>query len=167
MRLLRTLTLGLVVVLLAACADDVTGVSSGDDPVLPDDGATAPPDGDPTFVGTLTSVTAFEPVTEDCVDPSNLDPGGSVSSDDPPFCTDPANTNQGTVLLESDPGVQEGDKASLTVDGDTVLLRRTSDGFEPVTFDDLAGGDTAEAWVFGPIAESYPVQARADALVIG
>jgi hypothetical protein len=35
-----------------------------------------------------------------------------------------------------------------------------------VTVDDLAEGQEVEAWFVGPVAESYPVQARAGKVVI-
>jgi hypothetical protein len=159
--LLRLSTVGAVALLaLAACGDDAAPQASDTR------GQADVPDSAPTFVGELTTVSAFEPITEDCIDAEDADPDGSVSSDDPPLCTSPDNTTLGTVLLEAEPGVQQGDKISLRVDADTVLLRRTAEGAEPVGFDALAAGDAVRAWVFGPVAESYPMQGYADVLVI-
>lgn len=155
----RWLLVGLAMVtLVAGCGDDDDDLVVGSD--------LEPPAGDPHFEGTLTSVSPFVPVTDDCVDGSDLDPDGSVSSDDPPICTDPSNTTLGSVLLEERPGVQEGDKISLRVDGDTIVLRRVDGEFDSISFDNISEGDTAQAWVFGPVAESYPMQASADALVL-
>jgi hypothetical protein len=164
------LVVTLVGLFAAACADDDPEVDAGA-PGVGDDGGgdgggLAPPDRSADYAGTITKVTAFVPITEGCTDPDDLDPDGAVSSDDPPVCTDPDSTVKGTVLLEEDPGAQQGDKISLTVDGDTVLLRRTSSGYEPITFADLDESVAGEAWVEGAVADSYPQQGGATALVI-
>lgn len=170
-RLNRSLLPALAVVaaltlLAAGCGDDGEDVGTG----APPDGsgdAGALPDRPPDYVGELTSVAAFEPITEDCVDPGDLDPDGAVSSDDPPICTDPDTAPLGTVLVEEVPGVQEGQKISLRIDEATVL-RHSGDGGDPevVTFDDLSEGDQVEAWVDGPVADSYPQQGAAAALLV-
>jgi hypothetical protein len=162
-------------VLVALAVTALVGAGCGDD--AEDVGAGAPPDGSggagtlpdrpAEYRGELTSVTAFEPVTEDCVDPGDLDPDGSVSSDDPPICTDPATAPLGSILVEEVPSVQEGEKISLGIDQDTALLRADA-GVEPeaVTFDDLSEGDQVEAWVDGPVADSYPQQGAAAAVLV-
>lgn len=165
MRIARALAAGAVAVaLLAACGDDADveasdqGTTSttvaGARPTLPD----RPPD----IVGTITSVSPFVPITEDCTPPEDLDPDGSVSSDDPPICTPEDNDVVGTVLVESQPEAQEGDKISFTVTTATVLS--DADG---ATLDGLAAleaGQAVEAWSTGMCAESYPEQCAAVAI---
>jgi hypothetical protein len=142
-----------VALLLVACAGGPGG-AGGDQP--------APPAGAPYISGAVTSVTPFTPITEDCVDGSDLDPDGSVSSDDPPICS-PDDGPQGSILVEELP---DGNKASLTIAQTTGIWRETADGVEPAAFTDLAEGQTVAAWVSGPVAESFPVQATADDVVI-
>ena len=74
----------------------------------------------------------------------------------------------GTVLIE---GVIEGDttydRASVRVEGDTDIFQEEQDGtLTEGTFADLAEGQAVEAWFTGPVAESYPVQAKAAKIVI-
>jgi len=72
----------------------------------------------------------------------------------------------GTILVEeTSPQGLAYDKASLAVTKGTRLLKRTGDEYVTVTFDDLAEGTLVEVWITGPVRESYPVQADADALV--
>jgi Protein of unknown function (DUF3221) len=130
--------------------------------------ATEPPRTDPTIVGFITEVMPFEPVTTDCVEPErDADPDSSVSSDDPPVCTDPDTAPLGTVLVEEDPTASEGDnKISLTVDTDTILLSETSGSNVSLSLADLTEGMTVTAWADGAVAESYPAQATAAAIVV-
>jgi hypothetical protein len=144
---------------LVACGDQ-----SGDDTVAP---ATEPPESQPTLTGEITDVVPFEPVTEDCVQPGTADPDAPVSSDDSPFCSDPEAAPLGTVLVEEDPSAASGDtKISFTVDRDTLLLAERSGTHDPLSFGDLDTGMAVAAWADGAIAESYPAQARAAAIVV-
>jgi hypothetical protein len=188
MTILRASVAGLLslTLLTAACGDD-TDVRAGDDTsttatslddststTSPDDATTttttAPagsaegtvPDEPAAITGTVTSVVPFEPVTEDCTPPEDLDPDGSVSSDDPPVCTPADNDVVGTVLVEEEPGVQSGRKISFTVTTSTVLLG--ADDAPLGEFDDLAEGQGVEAWSTGMCAESYPEQCTAVAI---
>lgn len=156
MKIARATLLSVTLLLAAACGDDDADVSTGDNPTDTVDEVTVPA-APADITGTVTSVTPFEPVTEDCTPPEDLDPDGSVSSDDPPVCTPADNDIVGTVLVEEQPGVQEGNKISFTVTTSTAL----SDGD---TFADLAEGDTVEAWSTGFCAESYPSQCEAVAI---
>lgn len=155
----------------AACGDDDADVRAGDSPTETSDGATtsAPsgsnatvPDTPADITGTITSVTPFEPVTEDCTPPEDLDPDGSVSSEDPPVCTPADNDMLGTVLVEEQPGTQEGGKISFAVTTQTALTG--SDSAPLREFADLAEGQTVEAWSTGICAESYPSQCEAVAI---
>lgn len=181
MRLVRSvLTVMLAFGALAGCGDDdpsvvipgepgatptpATDGDAGSDPVTD---AGSLPDRPAEFTGTVTSITVTEPVTEDCVDPSTLDPDASVSSDDPPICTDPATAPLGTILVEELPGQEGGQKISLAVPSGIPFQRALPDDTTtPAAFADLAEGATVEAWVDGPVAESFPLQGSASALLI-
>jgi hypothetical protein len=162
--------------LLTACGDDSSDVRAGDGTTTttPGDGTTTTADAGGTspagsgvvvpdtpgdITGTITSVVVFVPVTEDCTPADELDPDGTVSSDDPPVCTPADNDIVGTVLVEEQPGVQEGRKISFTVTSSTTLAG--PDGTALAGFDDLAEGQTVQAWSTGMCAESYPEQCGA------
>jgi hypothetical protein len=162
MRMTRLPLVALLAVALlgGACGDDDEEVDTG----ATDSGAGGTtstvelPAGLPDLSGTSTSVAAFEPVTEDCTPPEDLDPDGVVSSDDPPICTPEDNDVLGTVLVEEQPGVQEGRKISYTVTTETAISGVGS-------FDDLAEGQQVDTWVAGDMcAESYPEQCGAEAI---
>jgi hypothetical protein len=75
----------------------------------------------------------------------------------------------GTILVEAskDATGTSLDKASLTVAGGVPVLRVTKDGtVEAASFADLRVGIQVEAWVDGPVRESYPVQADASCVAI-
>jgi hypothetical protein len=149
-----------VLAVLGGCGDDdAVGTGAGGAP---------PPglDGSPAYEGEITEITPFEPVTEDCVEPGDLEPDEPVSSDDPPTCSDPDTDLLGTVLVEEQPGVWEGAKIALQVDATTVLRRTGAGEGDAVSFDELTAGDRVAAWVSDPVADSYPQQGRADALVV-
>lgn len=70
----------------------------------------------------------------------------------------------GIVLVEEQPGVQEGRKISFTVTNDTVITGSDAEG-DVEGFDDLAEGQRVESWTAGDVcAESYPEQCGAEAL---
>lgn len=140
-------------VLTAACSDD-TELRAGDGTTT-----TAGLVGPADIRGTVTVVAPFEPITQDCTPPEDLDPNGAISSADPPACTDEDSDVLGTVLVEERPGVQDGRKISFTVTTATAL------GGPGVTrFDDLAEGQAVDAWSTGQCAESYPEQCTAVAI---
>jgi beta-N-acetylhexosaminidase len=58
------------------------------------------------------------------------------------------------------------DKASLRVDEDTEVFRQEGEERVEASRADLAKGQRVEAWIIGPVAESYPVQAYAGQVVI-
>lgn len=155
-RVLSALLLSLA--LLVGCGDDSTEVDAGGDP------AVTVPARSADLVGTITSVTPFEPVTEDCTPAEDLDPDDARSSDDPPVCTPEDNDIVGTVLVEESTSADKGRKISYTVTTETVLAGGTADA--PVaSFDDLAVGQQVASWVRdGICAESYPEQCGAEAL---
>jgi hypothetical protein len=150
----RALLAVLLPAALLGCGDDGDDVGSGD--------GTAPRAAEPvaSFEGTITQVTPFEPVTDGCVDAADLDPDGSVSSDDPPICTDADLAPLGSILVEVEPGTDGGEKIVFTVPRGAPVTR---DGDE-ITFADLAEGDLATIGFDGQVAESYPGQATAAAV---
>lgn len=157
----------------AACSDDKTDVNAGDDTdqgsgVAPDGSGVEVPDRDPDLVGTLTTITPFEPITEDCTPAEDVDPDGAVSSDDPPICTPEDNDVIGTVLVEEDPAApQGGRKISYTVTTDTKITGQTADGTKVGVFADFAEGQVVDTWVSGDAcAESYPEQCGLEAIRI-
>lgn len=149
-----------VVLVVAGCGDQAGGGTA-----LP---SAEPPSSDPTVIGVITAVAPFEPVTEDCVEPDpQAEPDSSVSSDDPPVCSDPDTPLLGYVLVEEDPGAASGDtKVSFAIEEGTALLDRLGETYEPVSFADLVEGTTVSAWADGAIMESYPAQATASAIVV-
>ena len=113
--------------------------------------------------------------------------GGSTSSPSPDTSASPANGGNGVAAC-SDPNIRgtitnvaatdngitisidgqleedtDYDRAVVTINQDTQITRQNG---EPVTMDDLQNGIQVEACFTGPVAESYPVQARASGVVI-
>jgi len=69
----------------------------------------------------------------------------------------------GHVRIEEDPHARYGSgKAVVRTENARVLHRSGS----RATIGDLAVGQRVSAWFTGPVAESYPVQAAAEVLVI-
>lgn len=70
----------------------------------------------------------------------------------------------GSIRIEENPALPaEGAKADLRIVPATVL--KWSDN-TPASMSDLVAGRQAQAWVAGPVAESYPVQGTASRIVI-
>jgi hypothetical protein len=172
MRRSLTMTLAVLVavtLLLAGCGDDTEKVDAdqgGDRSDQVDEDRATPPQEEPTTTGPIASVQPFEPVTEDCTPAEELDPNGSVSSDDPPICTPVDNDVLGTFLIAPGTGVGEVDAASVTVDANTLLLIGDgSGGWEAGHFENLTPGTEVQVWAGGAaMAESYPVQFTAQAV---
>ncbi|MGK2948268.1 MAG: hypothetical protein ACSLFP_06820 [Acidimicrobiales bacterium] len=167
--------------LVAGCGDDDadldTGAPSTDGSDAAGDGSIEPapdgsdvavPDRPADLVGTITEVTPFVPVTEDCTPPEDLDPDGTVSSDDPPVCTPADNDVVGSLLVEEQAGVQQGRKISYTVTTSTGITGQTADGELVGVFGQLAEGQIVESWVpaDGMCAQSYPEQCAADTIKV-
>ena len=58
------------------------------------------------------------------------------------------------------------DKAVVRVENDTSIYRQVGNALMEITFAELTEGQTVVAWFTGPVAESYPVQAKASQIVI-
>lgn len=101
------------------------------------DGDGAPETGDPDIRGVITSISA-----------GSGDVTGSVRI-------------EGAIAQDT-----EYDKAVVRVEDDTKIYRRSGEQLTEATFAGLAVGQTVEAWFTGPVAESYPVQAKASQIVI-
>jgi hypothetical protein len=72
-----------------------------------------------------------------------------------------------SVLVESDPSTPTaGQKASVAVTSGTPITRRAQGGDVTAAMRDLVPGMVVEVWFDGPAAMSYPIQAKAQALVI-
>ena len=70
------------------------------------------------------------------------------------------------MVVRAAPGSREMCGISATVDHATRIQRRTAAGaLAPAALAELEVGDTVEVYVSGPVAESCPVQGRADAVV--
>ncbi len=122
----------------------------------------APPGGPPYIEGRVEDVTAFTPVTEGCLDTEALEPDRPASSSDPPLCSTGAE-GPGTIHVAESEG---GNEAVITIAPETLLFGELGGGVEPTDFASLQVGQTVAVWVSGPVAESFPVQATADAVVI-
>jgi beta-N-acetylhexosaminidase len=70
-----------------------------------------------------------------------------------------------SILVEAVPNDVSGSaKALVTVDGSTRIFHANANVQAKV--EDLLPGATVSVWFDGPVAESYPVQARAGTLLI-
>jgi hypothetical protein len=68
-----------------------------------------------------------------------------------------------TVRVEEKPGQPAGDaKAVVRITAQTVIERNG----QPVDETALQTGQQAKVWFYGPVAESYPVQAEAEGIAI-
>ena len=71
------------------------------------------------------------------------------------------------ILVSALPGSREMCGIAATADSATRVYRRGASGeLSSAAVKDVAIGDTVEVYVDGPVAESCPVQGRADAIVI-
>lgn len=149
-------------------SDGSDAAGGGDIEPAPDGTDVTVPDRPADLVGTITEVTPFVPITEDCTPPEDLDPDGTVSSDDPPVCTPADNDVVGSVLVEEVPGVQEGRKISYTVTTSTGITGQMADGELVGVFGQLAEGQSVNTWVpaDGMCAQSYPEQCAADTIEV-
>ena len=73
----------------------------------------------------------------------------------------------GVVLVEKNPAEEAGSqKDSVTVTKATKLFEQRGQDLTQAGLDGLKVGQRARAWYTGPVAESYPRQAMARAIVI-
>jgi hypothetical protein len=104
------------------------------------------------------------------------DDGEEVRADRPaaePAPPDRTPDSTGPVSVVTDNAVRVDHGTGLLtavqarVDDATRVLRRRDDVYEEIALDALDVGDRIELWVDGPVAESFPVQAHAEAIVVG
>jgi hypothetical protein len=144
----------LAATLVTACGDGYgDDVRAGEPPAR-----RAPPDRQADIAGPVAAVSPARAGGGDCPE---RPPDDVVSSRDPAPCDAGA---PGSLRIDEGRGAY--DAASVTVDEASAVLRRTDAGYEEAALADLRPGDLAEVWFDGPVAESYPVQARAGTLVI-
>ncbi len=147
--------LGLMGLALAACSTPNAEVGAK----LPDE--------DPSITGTITRIEPARGAGQAGGALPAGDPDQPVSSDDPPAAGGTRRGILGTVLIEENPNEPSGsDKASTTVNKDTRILKQDGEKVVNAAFDDLKGGQRAQVWFTGPVAESYPVQATAGVILI-
>lgn len=73
----------------------------------------------------------------------------------------------GEIRVEANPADSAGSpKYVLTVTEETVLLLRPGEITERLSFEELVVGQRVDAWVTGPVMESYPMRARASHVLI-
>lgn len=71
------------------------------------------------------------------------------------------------VLVEEHPGQASGDrKAAVTLESTTRILRSSGGAPAPAGEAELRVGVRVSVWFGGPVAQSYPVQGRAEAVLI-
>jgi len=71
------------------------------------------------------------------------------------------------VLVEERPGeAAGGHKASVAIDGTTRVLRTSGGRAERADAAVLRVGSRVSVWFAGPVAQSYPVQGKAEAVLI-
>jgi hypothetical protein len=162
MRQLRYLILGVALAATGCGGSPTSGAPRGaadQRNVTPAEVPTTPTD----MRGTITRVIAGTP--GDGSGQRTGDPNATVSC--PPNCGGTGPTRS-TVLVEEIPGGLEtgGQKASLTVTDRTGLFRRIAGRVVAISFADLRTGQKVEVWYDGPVAESYPLQGKARAIIV-
>ncbi len=71
------------------------------------------------------------------------------------------------ILVAGDKQADTGyERAAVSLTSATLVLVRTSGGWEPVDRGRLAPGDVVEVWFTGPVRESYPVGATGEAVAV-
>lgn len=89
---------------------------------------------------------------------------GGIPSGPPSIAGEITSVGASSIRVEENPADDWGSaKAMVRLTGSPRVLYR--DG-SPTTTAQLAVGQTVQVWFTGPVAESYPVQATADVIVI-
>ena len=72
----------------------------------------------------------------------------------------------GSLLVELEEFNATSDKFYITVPTGTPLYSYEHNELKRITFGDFQTGQTVEVWFDGPVAESYPAQARAKQILL-
>ena len=73
----------------------------------------------------------------------------------------------GTLRIEENPADSSGSpKWVLTITANTIVLVRPGEITEPASFQRLVTGQRVDAWITGPVRESYPMQAEASHILV-
>ena len=73
----------------------------------------------------------------------------------------------GTLRVEENPADSSGSaKYVLTLTHETILVVRPGEVTEEIGFGDMVVGQRVEAWITGPVRESYPMQADASHVLV-
>lgn len=92
---------------------------------------------------------------------------GVVTAVTPADAGETGSERLGTLRVEENPADSSGSaKWVLTITGNTIVLMRPGEMTEPASFQRLVIGQRVDAWVTGPVAESYPMQATASHLLV-
>ena len=71
------------------------------------------------------------------------------------------------ILVEENPGDAAGSqKASVRLNDQTKIYRRSGSILEKTGQQELTAGKTVSVWFTGPVAESYPVQGTASVILL-
>ena len=73
----------------------------------------------------------------------------------------------GTIRVEENPADSSGSaKYDLRLTRETIIIVSPGEVTNPGTFAQILTGQRVEAWITGPVAESYPAQATASHVVV-
>lgn len=73
----------------------------------------------------------------------------------------------GTLRVEENPADSSGSaKYVLTLTHETMLVVRPGELTEEIGFGDMVVGQRVQAWITGPVRESYPMQATASHVLV-
>lgn len=92
--------------------------------------------------------------------PANPDVRGTITSVS-------GSANSGSIFIDGTTLETTGiDKANVTIDSKTEILRRQGGKLQKARFSDFRVGQMAQATFTGPVLQSYPVQGTAHQVVI-
>lgn len=92
--------------------------------------------------------------------PSNPEVRGTITSVN-------GSANSGSIFIDGTTLETTGiDKANVTIDSKTEILRRQGGKLQKARFSDFRVGQMAQATFTGPVLQSYPVQGTAHQVVI-
>lgn len=130
-------------------------------------GAKGPPGRQADFQGTVTSVQRPHAAPDGGPAVTPVDPDTPVSSADHPAQGSSRSEVLGVLLVEENPGAPPGAPGySVSVTRSTAIWKAGGGVYRPAAFAEVTEGRRVALWYTGPVRESYPPQAVAEALVI-